>query len=475
MEFLFAGAERTELAKFAKKYARSYLKTDMQVLNKSTFPKLQSKMSEKTAILISEGFTLGADQGTLLKTIQDKNVTLLFKDSKKEGFRGYAAVTPEAPFVVIHNAAKGRKQQVIIIDNAPPVQEGQIQSIESDTEENVAAAAAVFSPQEMAMPPEDSISDQPVSVARLKFDPDATLKVMTSWLTDDRFQIMNQSRTLTDETHYWEHYTTLILDNVDAYPSYEGEPSWTGTTRCQTFCAVTIVMYATKQPRKKWIKFQLTDAVGMKVTMANDQNSRRGHFNQKAKVYIYPGEGHDLHDSQLPPGWTRPYFEPRTPNSETMYISTTGWSVGVTGGGDANGPKAEVTASYSQSEQVRRNIYDFSVRNLSDHSMSGWEFYYTAVDGDWAKHTYYKAGWGWAISGIADLAKSTMTINTEAVYEGPADTNMILPWCVNWAGYHMLLSSQGSVFHKNLHMYPAQWTRGAQIHLDMSVVTNPDV
>ncbi len=108
-------------------------------------------------------------------------------------------------------------------------------------------------------------------------------------------------------------------------------------------------------------------------------------------IHVFPGSG-DVNRSSLPSGWFRPYFEPQTPNSATTYTSTTGFKVGVMGGASPEGPSAEVSASVSKSEAVKRTINNFSVRNISDGSMTGWNFYYTAMDGDnWKKQVNF---WG---------------------------------------------------------------------------------
>ena len=157
----------------------------------------------------------------------------------------------------------------------------------------------------------------------------------------------------------------------------------------------------------------------------NGDGWAKGFFNRSSNIYLYPGNSRDPNHSVLPAGWSRPNVEPHTPNSSTTYTSTTGWSFGVSGGGSKDGPNANVTASYSQSNQESTTIKDFSVRNNSDGSMSGWNFYYTAVDGTkWQDHFT----WNNAPKGIADLAKSTLHVNAEAVYEGPADSNSKISW-----------------------------------------------
>lgn len=101
---------------------------------------------------------------------------------------------------------------------------------------------------------------------------------------------------------------------------------------------------------------------------------------------MFPGDG-SLGNSQLPPGWSCPYLEPHTPNSATTYTSTTGWSVGVEGGSDKDGPRPTLLLATIKATRCNVLLIDFSVRKISDGSMTGWNFYYTAVDGDkWENH-----------------------------------------------------------------------------------------
>ena len=103
-------------------------------------------------------------------------------------------------------------------------------------------------------------------------------------------------------------------------------------------------------------------------------------------------------------------------NSETTYSSTTGWSIGFSGG--------------SKAEEVQRTIEDFKFLNISDVSMSGWICYYTAMDGrNWVKH-YQKRNTYTAVKPIADLARGTLTLNAECVYRGPANSNDKMDWTI---------------------------------------------
>ena len=217
------------------------------------------------------------------------------------------------------------------------------------------------------------------------------------------------------------------------------------------FFTLHIEIYATNNPANKWIKFKLTDAVGMKSIMAYDRPNCRGFFNESASVYIFPGSGNRPYSSRLPLGWCRPYMEPRTTSSETKYTCTTGWSVGASA--DANmsgyipGAKAGINASYNQSKQVECTIPEFKVRNISDGSMTGWKYYYTATnEGKGDKHFDNDN-----VKPIADLAKSTLTLHAECIYEGPAGTDEIMDWNVQFEPNFQVLYRDNSVNKTAIH------------------------
>ena len=100
--------------------------------------------------------------------------------------------------------------------------------------------------------------------------------------------------------------------------------------------------------------------------MGNDSNWARGFFNNQAEICIFPGKKNDdCTDSKLSNGWSRECIEPHTANSKSEYTSTTGWWVEGSLTGD-------IKPKYTKSYQVKRTIEDFSVRNISDGSMTGW-------------------------------------------------------------------------------------------------------
>ena len=65
-----------------------------------------------------------------------------------------------------------------------------------------------------------------------------------------------------------------------------------------------------------------------------------GQLNDIGRTFICPGiQGYGgWYDyDNLPTGWIRTGIEPKTPNSETTYISTTVWSITVTAGVETTG------------------------------------------------------------------------------------------------------------------------------------------
>ena len=113
---------------------------------------------------------------------------------------------------------------------------------------------------------------------------------------------------------------------------------------------------------------------------------------------------------------------------------------------------------------MQHTINDFSVRNISDGSMTGWNFYYTAVDGDkWENHLHF---WN-HVEYIADLAKSTLTLNAEGVYRGPADRNDKLQW-------NVLFKPTFSLLRANYVKSSFKVTLLSNMTTDMGVVKNPE-
>lgn len=413
---LLLGKNGSPLASgFSNVFPDEQLKTSM-MLNEANFKDLLPTMDDSAVILIEKGQTAGRHHKELLEAIRERDMVVVVKDCQGgSDLDGYAAVTPRGKYVVVKNSLGGRRQRILVMSKGKDFHSSlmQFKNLKDD--------------------------DSP-----------------------------HESKPL----NYWEHFTTLHFDgNVDASPTHSSAPDWLNdrlrTGSVKWFCTIDIWLYATKTPRKKWIRFKLTDAVGMSASMGSDDKWARGFFNKSAHLYLYPGRGEDPDTSMLPEGWSRPSLQPKTPNSSTKYKSTTGWTFGVSGGGSSSGPSANVTATHKDDQEEETVINDFSVRNISDESMTGWDFYYTAVDGEhWKDHFNWKED----VLPIADLAKSTLNLNAECLYRGPPDTNEKIPWSFKLKFTYSCLRGNWQYNWE----YPINYSYWITLTMNMGVVRNPD-
>ena len=68
----------------------------------------------------------------------------------------------------------------------------------------------------------------------------------------------------------WKKNITIRLVDFSQEPKGDpGDPAYLNKGQIQAFFTINITLYATKNPRTKWIKFKLTDAVGMKSELAS--------------------------------------------------------------------------------------------------------------------------------------------------------------------------------------------------------------
>ena len=372
-----------ENSSFARRFVGEQLRRKCTVLDDKSFKLLHSSFDKATTIFVDKGATVGNCHDELLKSIKEKNATIVMEDCASGDLLGYAAVSPRGKYVAVKNRSNGRRQYVFVGN---------------------------------------------------------TLDGLNQFLKNN-----SQSEKKEEPTHTWECYTTLELES---YFEKIGVPDrdWIAQSTVKSFATIDISIYATKSPPNKWIKFTLTDAVGMNTRMGNDSNSAHGYFNKSADIKISP------ESNALPMGWSRPHLAPHTPNSESVYTAKTGWSVEggieVSGGGAKVGPKVK----HDSSQEVRKNIKDFSVCNSSDSAETSWRFYYTAIEGDDKLKNQFT--WWGNVKDIVDLAKYTINFPAECIYRGPADTKESVTWKFSlnatwmifyatfWCGYCRWLSHE---------------------------------
>ena len=452
-------------------------------LNERSFESLQPRLGQDTPLLLESGFNFGHRHHDVLKAIRESDTPVVVEDCKAGDLDGLAAVSPEGKCVALKSSYGGRRQELFVINEVKLSQKDFL------VVDSVVDPQASPPPDPRASPPpngeEEGEEERGDPGIEKELDLDSFLPSTRSaeykhaLLELSDFLAPNEDKSLDPPLPpppgSWESHTTLNLRTYcKLEPCHERAPKWLNkrfsrkAAKLRPFCTIHVAQFASRNPPSKWIRFKLTDAVGMNTKMGMDDDRARGFFNHSATIRIFPGgsEAEPGTSSFPAAGWSRPHAEPHTPNSETTYVSTTGWDIGANAVISTGGPSMEISATYNQSKQVTRTMKDFSVRNVSDESMTGWTFYYTAVDKEkWADH--FK--WNNNPKDIANLAKSTLFLNAEAVYQGPADSNQKIPWSAElqckWAALY------GTFFKK--YQYFVDCTLKNNMVIDTGLVQTP--
>ena len=392
-------------------------------LNERSFKSLQPRLGRDTPLLLESGFSFGRRHQDVLKAIRESDTPVVVEDCKVGDLEGLAAVSPEGKCVALKSSYGGRRQELFVINEVKLSQDFLVVDSVVENPDPQAAMevkeefeeqdfdSVVESPDLQASPPpmevkeefeEEEWGDQldfgPFPPSTRSAEYKRVLLELSRFLTHDSKQpVLTPNEVPSSPPSLWESHTTLRLHGYSKFElQYEHAPKWIKkrfsrmTTTLKPFCTIHISQFASENPRSKWVRFRLTDAAGMFAKMGMDSSRARGFFNHSATIRIFPGgsEAEPGTSSFSAAGWSRPHAEPHTPNSETTYVSTTGWEIGAKAVTTTKGESSmEISATYNQSKQVTRTMKDFSVRNVSDESMTGWTFYYTAVDKEkWKNH-----------------------------------------------------------------------------------------
>lgn len=214
------------------------------------------------------------------------------------------------------------------------------------------------------------------------------------------------------------------------YPTWEDKPipgvSWKPFDYDQgTYLAVSleVTLVASSNPKAKYLKVRTTGqgaaAVSGNRSMRHDDWLIRGAFQENIHIEYGP------YDGNIPFQIDR--SAPANENNVTNLSSTTGFSIGVTGGGSPEGPSGSVSVSYQSSNTIQQTIKDFKSTNRSDYKYGYFDFDMSATaDGtrynswtDLIDSNVFNPG----LHGVPDLAKYVQQAITEVVWRGPADYN----------------------------------------------------
>lgn len=305
---------------FARRFVGDQLKRKCTVLNDDSFEVLKPMFSKATTIFIeNQGTPAGKCHDKLLKTIKEKDTTIVMKDCAPGDLLGYATVSPRGKYVAVKNRLNGRRQHIFVGDTQDDLDRFLKTELKDDSK------------------PEESKKDE---------------------------------KKKDEITHTLDQFITLQLIN---YSHTDKAETWLADSTVKVFVTLDIFIYTALIPETKanfkWIKFTLNDASGITTTMGNDRNAARGYFNKSVDIKIHPAS------KVLPVGWSRPHLAPQSSNSESEYTTKTGWGAEVS-------TKGEVVVKYDSSQEEKRTIRDFSVRNSSDGVTTSWYFYYTALEGE---------------------------------------------------------------------------------------------
>lgn len=130
-------------------------------------------------------------------------------------------------------------------------------------------------------------------------------------------------------------------------------------------------------------------------TLISDSSSNRGYYQESQEVSITPNNGNVSLYAHAP----------STPNSGSTYTSSTGWSIGSSGGWPE--------ISYSVSNQTSTTLSDFSMVNNTAGSTASWRFYMST---SWSNMFNHPAFQKCNVKSLPALAKSNLFPEFEVVY-----------------------------------------------------------
>lgn len=131
-----------------------------------------------------------------------------------------------------------------------------------------------------------------------------------------------------------------------------------------------------------------------------NSSSKRGFYQESIKVKITPSSNDVAIYAHAP----------SSPNSNSTYTSTTGWTIGVSG--------TDPEVSYSASEEVSTTLPDFKMSNQTSGEVASWTFEMSTHWSNMFKHPFMEKC---KVKGLPTLAKSNLKPDFEVIYR-TADT-----------------------------------------------------
>ncbi len=315
----------------------------------------------------------------------------------------------------------GRKQSIYIDGYNSEVKiASDIFSIDKDKEGNEYDNASVSKSVSSGSIKREMSSDQIASIIKKEID----IKKTTSKSTVvDQINLSQAYVTLNIAEYSWRP----VASSMDGFYLFHSAEALFGGS-------FDIEISATSLPYPR--KHLLISSVGaaVKSNPVQDSDFQRGCFNSHGRVFYYPTtssqgivDSGDWDTISLPSGWRRIYGQPESVNAENRYVRTTGWSVGVEGGGTGSSDPnatAKLTAGYSESDQVWQTINEFTAVNQSTAAVTDTRIQYTLFNNnEWGMFTSGGFMVKDKVVNLPTLAKSTLFAYNESVYEAPEDAS----------------------------------------------------
>ena len=391
-------------------------KVFLQKLEQSNAQSLQNSEFEVSMMNFSE--SISVDDHRTLKEMIDKDKSILFLENvKKEHFPDNSLITVDSDLCIIKSESNGRRQHILILGTKeqPKLELASRKNEEDTIEVNEEV-------QKKKTPEQEFKKEASTDTVKVRSKIDA--QNILDWLvalplqTHEDIQLVNASLIRGSVTIESLHYTSDM----------NGKP-----TNASTYSSYNVELAAVVEPKRNKVLKITSVASHVSITDGLSKNSEddKGDGTYEGRMIFYPGNKYTFEKSEikLPHGWRIIKIAPETLNHDNNYARTTGWTIGAEGGGamskDPN-VAAKLSASYSESEAYSQSFKDFSALNKSNSAYCDWEYLYTKVYRDW-KSIF--SSWMKDIENFPDLAKSTMYMKNEVVYEAPASDNSCQRFC----------------------------------------------
>lgn len=378
--------------------------------------KLSASTNEEATVLLANfASTLPNEAVGSLAQMLDKNETVLFLENvKKEHFPDNALVSVDAKYCIVKSSAGGRIQHVLLCtppEQGPVYVPTDLKDIEAEVDEK----GVISNIQEKDIVPANNglnHDETPITPSTIDGWIDIIARKSMECAENDMQMInaslMRGSITRQEETIPSDAYGNGNKTIGAIYFSYDVE--------------LAAVIEPTKSKR---LKFTSVNSFVRIEKMGKDADWCKGDGTILGSLRIYPGDKmtFELNEVPIPKGWRIVNIAPESPNSENSYIRTTGWSVGATGGGAiSSDPKvaANLSFNYNTSQQYSETFRDFTAMNGSSSTYCFWEYRFTKLYKDWESLFH---GIQSRPEQFPELARSTMYMRNEVVYEIPADDN----------------------------------------------------